>query len=82
MDKLNHIFYQTGDYNVPCGITDKDGVVVLSLCKICGGAECELTTDCPGKIQEFFELDEICAGCLDFKDDDDSWISLNKSIEV
>jgi hypothetical protein len=64
--KMKHGLYKDGDDNIPYGITDRNGDVVLSLCKVCGGAECALTTNCPGRKLTNKELDLICNGELDF----------------
>lgn len=44
----NHVYYRQGDPDVPPGITDGYGSVVLSQCRICGQAECQLAEECPG----------------------------------
>lgn len=39
----------------------------LAHCKVCGGAEGNLTTDCPGRRTTEGEREEIMAGVRDFK---------------
>lgn len=41
-----HILYTDADENIPEAITDTNGQVVLSLCKVCGKAEIELDGEC------------------------------------
>ena len=45
-----HILYETADKDRPEQICDRNGEVVLGLCKVCGKAEIELELDpvCPG----------------------------------
>lgn len=38
----------------------------LARCGVCGGAECSLTTDCPGEKIPYDMQDAICAGEIDF----------------
>lgn len=45
---MKHDFYRNGDDGIPSGILDIHDDVVLSLCKVCGQAEGELTPSCPG----------------------------------
>ena len=63
---MKHDLYKDGDDNIPYGITDRNDNVVLALCKVCGGAECTLPTNCPGRKLTSKELDLICNGELDF----------------
>lgn len=44
----NHIIYPLGEVNrfAPDSIKDRNGVVVLALCYICGRAESELSQPC------------------------------------
>ena len=41
-----HDLYTTGDENAPDSIKDRNGEVVLGLCKVCGKAESELSEPC------------------------------------
>jgi hypothetical protein len=66
-DNMKHVLYETGDVDAPDSIKDGNGDVALGLCKVCGGGECELATDCPGRPITREEGDSICAGELDFK---------------
>lgn len=46
--RFKHRYYKTGDKYVPKVICDRNGEVVLQMCKKCGQAESELTSDyCP-----------------------------------
>lgn len=66
MDKNGHILYTDEDTEVPDVICDPQGSVALSLCKICGGAEGAMPTNCPGRPLTTEELDLIQIGELDF----------------
>ena len=70
---MNHQMYETGDRDAPSAILDRNGEVVLSLCKICGGAEGAMPTDCPGTTISGQQLDDIYAGRLDFVGND--WVA-------
>lgn len=39
----------------------------LAHCKVCGGAEGSLPTDCPGRLMTAEEQDEVYAGARDFR---------------
>ena len=41
-----HVLYEDGDPDIPKDILDRNGQVVLGLCKVCGRAECELDEPC------------------------------------
>lgn len=41
-----HILYKDGDKNIPTSIKDRNGEVVLDLCKVCGRGEAELAEPC------------------------------------
>lgn len=41
-----HILYEDGDTDIPEDILDRNGEVVLGLCKVCFRAECELAEPC------------------------------------
>lgn len=43
---MEHQLYKTGDENCPQSILDRNGEVVLNLCKLCGKAESELEQYC------------------------------------
>lgn len=43
-----HKYFNTGDPGAPEQIKDRNGQVVLALCKVCGQAEGELAFSCPG----------------------------------
>lgn len=43
---MTHDLYKTGDPDVPEEIEDRNGEVVLSMCKLCGLAEAELDAPC------------------------------------
>jgi hypothetical protein len=38
----SHRLYQKGDANIPDSINDRNGDIVLGLCKVCGCGEIEL----------------------------------------
>ncbi len=59
---MEHNFYVTGDTDAPESIQDHLGYVVLSLCRVCGGAEGELTTNCPGKNLTRQQLEDVYMG--------------------
>ena len=44
--KETHDIYKDGDENIPDCVKDRNGQVVLGLCKKCGKAECELDEPC------------------------------------
>lgn len=41
-----HNLYETGDSDAPRSIKDRNGAVVLELCRTCGQAEIDLDNDC------------------------------------
>lgn len=43
-----HDFFRTGDADAPDALKDRNGVVVLNECRVCGQAEGDLTATCPG----------------------------------
>jgi hypothetical protein len=43
-----HDLYKDGDPGAPPAILDRNGQVVLGLCKVCNQAEADLTIWCPG----------------------------------
>jgi len=61
-----HILYEGFDEDAPGQIKDSNGEVVLALCKVCGGAECGLPTNCPGRELTYEEMELICNKELDF----------------
>lgn len=63
---MEHILYKTEDIDAPDSIRDGCGEVALGLCRVCGGGECELATNCPGRPLTQEEKDLICRGELDF----------------
>ncbi|WP_312388111.1 hypothetical protein [Stutzerimonas nitrititolerans] len=46
-----HDLYRTGDEMAPDAIKDRNGEVVLDLCKRCGQGEAELAATCPAKAE-------------------------------
>jgi hypothetical protein len=48
--KHPHVLYKDGDENIPDGIKDSNGQVVLSVCKVCGKAETELDEPCEARV--------------------------------
>lgn len=65
---MKHDLYKTGDKDVPWEIQDQNGEVVLGLCKVCGGAEGTLPTECPGVRMKPQQYDDVQGGMLDFRD--------------
>jgi hypothetical protein len=65
---MDHILYETGDDDVPYVITDGHGAVCLALCKICGGAEGSLPTECPGVQMSCGQMESVYSRTLDFRD--------------
>lgn len=61
-----HVFYKTQDKDRPDAICDKNGEVVLKLCRICGGTEITLPTNCPGRKLTIDEEEKIKNQELDF----------------
>lgn len=51
-----HYLWMDGDLNIPSAICDSNGQVVLAWCKICGQAEGELASVCPGPRAVSLEL--------------------------
>jgi hypothetical protein len=65
---MNHVLYNTGDNDAPDVIKDGNGEVALGLCRVCGGGECALATECPEELVTAQDSDLICNGELDYKD--------------
>ena len=65
---MKHALYETGDPDAPKAIQDRNGEVVLGLCRVCGGAEGSLPTDCPGKAISFDMLEKVAYQRIDFVD--------------
>jgi len=66
---MKHKLYNTGDVDAPHSILDGNGEVALGLCRVCGGAEGTLPTDCPGRRMSAEEENAIYNGLLDFRGD-------------
>ena len=47
-----HDLYKTGDRGAPSQILDRNGAVVLDMCRLCGKVESELFAKCVGKTKE------------------------------
>jgi hypothetical protein len=62
-----HNLYMTEDQGVPEAIVDRNGIVVLDLCKVCGGAEAAMPTECPGSWMTGQQLDDVTLGVLDYR---------------
>lgn len=43
---MSHDLYKTGDKDAPAAILDRNGAVVLGLCRRCGQGEADLTPTC------------------------------------
>ena len=63
----HHDLYQTDDPDVPEQIRDRNGEVVLGLCRECGRGEIELTTPCDGIMVRVPRSDKIVV--TDFYED-------------
>lgn len=63
---MHHDLYKTEDEDKPESICDGNGEVALGLCKVCGGGECSLATNCPGRKITYKESELICNDELDF----------------
>lgn len=51
-----HVLYKTGDMDAPDVIKDRNGEVVLDLCRVCNKGEVELSQPCsPTKEEQFDE---------------------------
>ena len=48
----------------------------LAYCTVCLGAECELPTECPGRVMSLHETEEVCRGNLDYVKG--AWIDITK----
>lgn len=44
-----HVLYETSDEDAPESIKDRNGEVVLDMCRVCGKAEAELNRACGGE---------------------------------
>jgi len=47
--RIDHLLYKTGDTDCPPQILDRNGEVVLGLCRFCGEAEGDLSAWCPSR---------------------------------
>lgn len=63
---MEHKLYETGDKDAPDAIRDPNGEVCLALCRVCGGTEATLPTECPGRRLTEEEAGGISSGKLDF----------------
>ena len=48
---MEHDLYETGDPDAPDVVKDRNGEVVLGLCRRCGRAEIELSESCEPKTE-------------------------------
>lgn len=69
---MKHIFYEDKDLDKPDQILDRNGEVVLALCKKCGCCEGAMTTDCPEQQLSTDDLDYIYQKRIDFKNNE--WV--------
>lgn len=51
MTLSEHDLFETGDIDAPECVKDRNGEVVLGLCRVCNQAEAELEDTCPGHRQ-------------------------------
>ena len=77
---MRHALYTTLDADRPDAICDRNGEVVLAKCRVCGGAEAALPTDCPGEHMTGPMLDAIQAGTSDFRGG--KWVALTPAAVV
>jgi hypothetical protein len=63
---MKHQLFTDDDKDAPYEIKDRNDQVVLSLCKICGGAEGSLPSNCPGRRMTSEEQDLVYNKKLDF----------------
>ncbi len=73
---MKHVLYETGDKDAPDQIKDSNGEVALGLCKVCGGAEAALPTDCPGRKLTSEEMEGRMTGKWDYTDPDPSLLGV------
>ncbi len=64
--KHPHQLYRDGDQFIPQAILDRNGQVVLDLCKLCGRAEVELDYPCCGNCKHRMSDDFAPLWCLKF----------------
>ena len=90
-----HVLWKTGEVGVPSAILDRNGEVVLGLCKICGKGECDLVEPCkphPAPIPEVkdafpqarrlaLELECLILSCKDTVAVSKWWDSANEALE-
>lgn len=60
-----HTLHGPSDH--PPGDSDNCQACILSLCKVCGGAEASLPTECPGERMTIFAEDNVEDGKLDYR---------------
>jgi hypothetical protein len=60
-----HVLYETGDTGAPKQIIDRNGEVVLGLCKLCGKAEAELDGGCTDAAERINRARRILAQVRD-----------------
>jgi hypothetical protein len=62
----SHNLYKSSDMNVPEAIKDRNGEIVLKLCKDCGRAEAELSVPCDKRnvIESVIDFAESCTSLL------------------
>lgn len=80
---MEHDLYRTGDQDAPktivgaaglsLDLVDGSGKVVHRHCRICGGLNGSLATECPGRVDRKM-LDHIYHGEVDFRGGD--WFEL------
>ncbi len=61
-----HKLYETGDEDAPSFILNRNGEVVLALCRVCGGGEASLPIECPGKRMSELEQAAVARGNREF----------------
>jgi hypothetical protein len=63
---VEHTLFKTGDADASAQIKDRNGEVVLNYCRVCGGVEAELPTDCCGRKMNPNERVQVQEGELNF----------------
>lgn len=72
----SHMFYKSGDGHTCNEDLGECNLCVLDVCKVCGMAEGELTTDCPGEHSNDKQCTDSYSGYSDFRDSQGGWVEL------
>ena len=63
---MKHKLIETGDADSHENIEDANGEVVLAQCRVCGCAEGDLPTECPGIKIAYETREDIYRGLVDY----------------